>query len=231
MAVITISRQLGSGGDQIAERICELSGYQRFDKHILARVAAEAGFSQEEIIDYSESDHKVQNFIDRLLGRTRPLAEVHIWRESADGVRVSEAIPISEEHVLSLTRMAIEAAYKEDHFVIVGRGGQVILKDRPLALHVRIEAPLEDRIQHVRAQPNLAGQSYGLSYENRRAAQDRIDASDQASADYLQRFYQVDWRDLSLYHLILNSARLTTDQAARLIVAAAESIEREKEMA
>jgi cytidylate kinase len=231
MAVITISRQFGSGGNLIAEHICELTGYQRFDKHVITKVAAEAGFSHEEIVDYSEDNHKVQTFLDRLLGRSQPVAQMHVWRESADGVRVTEEITVNEEHALELTRMAIEAAYQLNNFVIMGRGGQVLLKDRPRVLHVRIEAPLEDRILNVRREPALVGKAFGLSYEDRRAAQDLIEASDAASADYMRRFHHVAWDELGLYHIIINSAQLSIDQAARTIIQMAEVLEQEKELA
>lgn len=228
MAVITISRQFGSGGNLIAERICELTGYKRFDKHVIAKVAAEAGFSEEEIVDYSEDNHQVQTFLDRLLGRAQPVAQKHVWREDADGIRISEEINISEEYALELTRMAVEAAYQKGNFVIVGRGGQMLLKDRPGVLHVRIEAPLEDRIQHVRREPTLVDRAYGLSYEDRRAAQDLIEANDSASEDYLRRFYHEAWDDLGLYHIVINSAKLGVDMAARVIIQMAETLEKEK---
>jgi cytidylate kinase len=225
MAVITISRQFGSGGDAIAERICEITGYRRFDKHVITKTAVESGLSNEEVIDYSEDNYKTQNFLDRLLGRTRPVAQVRVWTENPDGVRKVEDKPISEENALSLVRLAVETAYKEGNIVIIGRGGQVILKDRPGVLHVRIEAPLEVRLQRVRSEPQLIGRTYGISYQDRRAAQDLTEANDAVSADYLKRFYNVDWADLDLYHLIINTDKLNIEQAARLIVATAQQIE------
>ena len=225
MAVITISRQYGSGGDAVAERICELTGYRRFDKLVLTKAAAEAGLSDEEIIDYSEDKHKVQNLMDRLFGRSRPLAEVRVWKEGPDGVRIAENLRITEENALTLERLAVEMAYREGNIVIIGRGGQVILQDRPGVLHVRIEAPLETRLLRVRNEPQWVDRSYGRSYEDRRAAQDLIGASDLASADYLRRFYHVDWNDPALYHLILNTGKLSVEQAARLIVATVQELE------
>jgi cytidylate kinase len=225
MAVITISRQYGSGGDAIAKSICELTGYRRFDKNVLKKAAAEAGLSDEEIIDYSEDKHKVQNFIDRLLGRSRTVAEVRVWKEGPDGVRFAENMRISEENALNLTRLAVEAAYSEGNMVIIGRGGQAILHDRLGVLHVRIEAALEDRILRVRNEARFGERSYGRSHEDRRAAQDLIETNDLASADYLQRFYHVDWSDLALYHLIVNTGKLSVEQATRLIVAAAQELE------
>jgi cytidylate kinase len=59
----------------------------------------------------------------------------------------------------------------------------------------------------------------------RRAAQALIEANDDASADYLKHFYDVDWSDPLLYHLVINTSKLALDQAARLIVEAARQLE------
>lgn len=221
MAVITISRQFGSGGDEIAELICQTTGYHLFDKHILAKAAVESGLSEQEIVDYSEDNYKVKNFFDRLFSRSRPLAQIRIWKEDATGVRTFEEMQFSEEDALALVRKAVQTAYKVGNMVIVGRGGQVILKDKPEVFHVRVEAPLEDRILRVRNSPLLANRTFDSSVEARRAAQDLIESSDAASADYLRRFYGVDWADPMLYHVVINTGKLTVEQAARLIVNAA----------
>jgi len=84
---------------------------------------------------------------------------------------------------------------------------------------------LENRILRVRNEPWLVNRAYGRSYEERRAAQDLIGANDLASADYLRRFYHVDWSDPSLYHLIVNTGKLNVEQATQLIVAAVRELE------
>lgn len=225
MAVITISRQYGSGGDEIANLICQRTGYTLFDKRALTKAAHDAGLSDQEVIDYSEDNHKVQNFFDRLLGRTHTVAEVRVWREGADGVRVVDEMKLNDEYAVNLVKQAIEAAYQAGNMIIVGRGGQVILEDRPDVLHVRIEAPIEDRILRVRNDPEIAQLSYGASHEGRRAAQDLIRIKDEASADYLRHFYHVSWDNPSLYHVILNTGMLSIEQGARMILALAETIE------
>jgi cytidylate kinase len=221
MATITISRQFGSGGDEIAKTICAITGYRLFDKHILARAASESGLSDHEIVDYSEENFKVKNFLDRLLGRSLPLAQVQVWKEDLDGVRTVETISITEEHAFTLARRAVEFAYLQGNMVIVGRGGQVILGDRPDVLHVRVEASLEDRLLRVRAYFKQENRSFNTSVEARRAAQNLMEASDAASAEYLRRFFDVDWADSHRYHLTINTSKFDIEPAARTIIEAA----------
>jgi cytidylate kinase len=225
MAVITISRQYGSGGDEIAEMICRATGYHLFDKQILARAVSEAGLTDQEVIDYSEGNYKVQNIIERLTGRSRPAAQVRVLKRDPEGQQTAEEMPLSEEQAFSLVRKAVEASYRAGNMVIVGRGGQMILRDHPDVLHVRVEARLEERILRVRGDAEFASRRYSDSVDARRAAQALIEANDDASADYLKHFYDVDWSDPLLYHLVINTSKLALDQAARLIVEAARQLE------
>jgi cytidylate kinase len=225
MAVITISRQYGSGGDEIAEMICRMTGCYPFDKQILARAAIEAGLTDQEVIEYSESSYKIANFIERLTGRYRPAAQVRFWKEEPDGQQTSAEVQLSEVQAFSLVGKAVESSYQSGDVVIVGRGGQMILRDHPDVLHVRVVARMEERILRVRRDAEITGRRYSDSVDARRAAQALIEANDEASAGYLRHFYDVDWSDPLLYHLVINTSMLGLDEAARLVVEAARQVE------
>jgi len=224
MTVITLSRQYGSGGDEIAGQVCQRIGYRQFDKLQIAQAAVEAGLSEQEAIDYSEETYKVATFLDRLFRRPVPLARARVRKEEAGGTRVVEKPILSETAALALVQKAVQAAYETGNMVIVGRGGQVILKDCPNALHIRIEAPWEERIYRIKAQIRQGKQTYDATVNDRRAAQDLITEKDTASADYIRQFYGVDWADPSLYHAILNTGKLSIEQAAQVIVGMVHSL-------
>ena len=225
MTVITISRQFGSGGNEIADQICKTTGYHLFDKHILTMAASEAGLADQEIVDYGEDNYKVKNFFDRIFGSSRHITQVRIWKEDRQGIRIKDEMLLGEDHALFLERKAIEKAYKMGNMVIVGRGGQVILGTFPDVLHVRIQAPLEERLQRVRGYPDLVGRAFSDSVEARRAAQDLIITSDVRSEEYMKQFYGVDWSDPFLYHLIINTSKISLELAASVIIEAAHRLE------
>ncbi len=207
MAVITISRQYGSEGDEIAANICQLLNYQAFDKQLMEQVATEVGLTEGEVVDFSEDQHQVRSFLDRLLGNPTPvMTQTRTWSE-VKVIAATDSIP--------LVQSIIRAAYKHDKVVIVGRGGQAVLRDNPGVLHVRIEAPLETRIQRVQLRE-------GLTYD---LARDAVAQRDRAAADYLKRFYGVDWSDPLLYHLIINTGRWNIEAASRLIVNAISQLQ------
>lgn len=207
MAVITISRQYGSEGDEIAANLCQILGYQSFNKQLMLKVAAEVGLTEGEVVDFTEDQHRVRGFLDRLLG-SPPLimTQAHSWSE-VKVIDVADSIP--------LVQSIIRAAYSHDNIVIVGRGGQAVLRNDPGVLHVRLEAPLETRLSRVQLRE-------GLTYE---LARDVVADRDRAAADYLKRFYNVDWADSLLYHLILNTGRWGIEGASRLIASAVSQLQ------
>jgi cytidylate kinase len=214
MAVITISRQYGSGGDEIAEQLCKRLGYRYFDKGLIARSANEIGLTETEIVDFSEDKYQVRSFLDRLLGRSRVVAQARHWKEEPGGTRTLEVEKLDEAWCIKLIRGAIHAAYKQDNIVIMGRGGQAILREMPNAFHVRIEAPLEDRVKRI-------AQAENMDAEVARAV---VNSHDKTTIDYLKRFYQIDWSDAQLYHLEINTGRVNVEAAVDIITYAVERL-------
>lgn len=212
MAVITISRQYGSRGDKIAARVCEMLGYRFFDKRLMARVASEVGLAENELVDFSEDDYKVRSFLDRLLRLDNPriISRVGTWQETTSGSKVKAVAELDETHAIAMVQSTILAAYQRGNVMIVGRGGQAILKDKPDVLHLRIEAPQEVRVQYVQDQENL----------DPGAAQELVTNRDKAAAAYLKNFYDIDWADPLHYHMVINTGKWEVEAAAHLIVTA-----------
>ncbi len=220
MTVITISRQFGSGGDQIADRLCKILGYQQFDKTLILQSAADAGISEKEVYDYSEENHKVRSFLDRLFSRSAVmgLGMGTTWVDFGENYVPPQPELLNEEAMQSLVQKAIRSAYHMGNMVILGRGSQILLQKEPDTLHIRIEAPLEDRIQNVKEWLKAEKQTFQADVEIRRQAQDMILERDAASQDYIKHFYQADWTNTNLYHLVLNTGKLGLERATQLIV-------------
>lgn len=207
MAVITISRQYGSGADAVAARVCDMLGYRYFDKRMIAGMASEFGMSASTIVDFSEEGYKVRGFLERFRG-PRVVAQYRAWTEDLEGRRVPVTEQLDEEQAIRLVQGSIRAAYEGDNIVILGRGGQAILREMPGVLHVRVEAPLEARIQRIQAEESVSEQD----------AQKTISTRDRAAADYLRRFHDIEWSDPLLYHLVINTGRWDVDASAHVVV-------------
>jgi cytidylate kinase len=217
VTVITISRQYGSGGRTIAARICELEGYRFFDKQLIAQAAIEVGLGEEDVVDYPEFEFRTKRLHERLMDvvlgpgtvgkRTKATTPVLSW----GGLEAR----LDEDWFVKLVNDTILDAYQQGNVVIVGRGGQALLQDKPDVLHVRLEAPLEERLRRLQEIENV---SYGK-------ARELAERHDKASTRYLQRFFSVRWDDPALYHLMLNTGKLQHATAAQIIIDAAQQFE------
>ena len=206
MPVITISREYGSGGKEVAKRVCEMLGYTYFDKNLMVHVASEIGLSDDEVVDFSEDTYKMRNFMERLLDRQRIGAAA--WDNSAGAARSLQVEILDEAQCAVLVKHTLLGAYKHDNVVIVGRGGQAMLREKPGVLHVRLNAPRGARALRIKERESL-----GLG-----EATERVRRKDQAATAYLKRFFEIDWDNPLLYHLIINTGKWELDDVAQMIV-------------
>ena len=204
--VITISRQVGSGGDEIALNVSKILGYAYFDKSLMVSVAKSIGVSEEDIADFSEDAYRVKGFVDKILLRNKPVAISLVLKDNA---LIRKAL--NEEECLSVIQTVINNLASRGKTVIVGRGGQAILKNKVGVLHVRIVAPAAVRVERIM-------KSGGLSRED---ALRLIEDNDKAMAEYLRRFYNIDWDDPAIYDVVLNTGKMDLNAAARMIASVA----------
>jgi cytidylate kinase len=224
MTVVTISREFGSGGDEVASRLCAELGYLAFGKEQIIQAAKETTLSKLNAIDYSEDNHEIQTFLDRLFGRGASPVQKIAWSENPAIATRPDRADVQDTAVISLIKGAVRAAVGIGNMVIIGRGGQVLLKATPGVLHVRIEAPVDMRIERVKQTLKNEPGASKFEKELYRAAAEIIATRDKASADYLQHYYYVDWNNPSLYHLVLNLGRLSIEQATAILVSAVHAM-------
>ena len=213
MPVITMSRQIGCGAAEVANRVAGTLRLRMFDKTLMMRVASEVGIHENEIVDYSEEEYQARNFFERLFSLQRTVAEVTRTQGISGEGQINTQI-LDEGRAIALVRATMGAAYERGNVLIIGRGGQAILEDKADVLHVRIVSSLEDRTMRLQERDNLTVP------QARRLVMER----DRATAEYLRTFHQIDWDDPTLYHLVVNTGRLGIDEAAELIRAAAQGL-------
>jgi len=207
--IITISRQVGSGGEEIAVKVCKILGFAYFDKSLMISVAKSLGVSEENIADFSEDDYRVKSLVDRIL-RRKGLVPTSFIRKGDELIRKA----LDEQDRVAVVQKVINSLATEGKTVIVGRGGQAILKDKVGVLHVRIVAPLDVRVGRIMKEGALSqGDALKL-----------IEDNDKATAEYLQRFYKIDWEDSTIYDMVLNTRKMDLDMVARLIASVAEKM-------
>ncbi|MDE2997572.1 MAG: cytidylate kinase-like family protein [Gemmatimonadota bacterium] len=231
MAVVTVSRQLGSIGDFVACRASEVLSYDFVDKDLITEVAREANVPESEVEKFDEqAQSAVKRFIHSLIvpSRSAPTPPAMLWGlefpyEVSAALLAGDATVNEEEHLLDqrdylrFLQATVHRLRKRDRVIIVGRGGQAILRDDPNTLHVRTVAPLERRIQVVMER---------LKPSNRKEAGELIQKSDRRRAAYLKDNYRISWDDPALYHVVVNTGRTSLESAARIIQRAVNALGR-----
>ena len=197
MHAITISREYGSGGGEVAARLASALGWRLVDHEAVVQVAQELGIS---VTDAEAQDEYVESLGMRLLNG---LSMIQPPMSNAMQVVYIPDSKIYHEALLKV----IERALASHQVVIVGRGSQMLLKGRRDVLHVRVIAPLEQRIAYVM-------QREGLDHEH---AQTRIRYKDSGRERYLQTQYHQQPSDPLLYDLVINAATLSLDNAVELV--------------
>jgi cytidylate kinase len=178
MAVVTISRQMGSLGCEVAHRAGQLLGYKIVWRELINQAAIRAGAPEVALAAIDELG---------LLGIT----------PSKNAIQA---------YLNAINEVMQELVY-EGNVIIVGRAGQIILKDVQPALHVRIVAPISLRVARIAS-------AHRVSED---AARAQMTASDRYRRSYLKRFYHVEWDSPELYDLVINTAHFSPEKAAELI--------------
>ncbi len=207
MATITISRHFGSQGDTVAHILCARLGYRYFDKRLMEALAVQAGLPAGQIIDTYEQG-RARSLVERLFSTfASPLVDPATSAAAAE-------VAAREQRSVDLVRQLILAAHAEGNVVILGRGGQAVLRGRPGVLHARLIAPKELRKRRH-------AERAGLGYEE---ASDSVERHDAASLEYVRRFYDLDRTDPLLYDLVINMDKVSPSLAADLIIKALECL-------
>ena len=213
MAVITLSRQLESRGDEVARLLCEKLGYQYFDKKAMTQTGYDMGLSAgivQSATDYQPHTKKLlerwfSNYADPLTG------DASSW---TFGARDDARQDLTIANLMDI----INAGYKKGNVVIVGRGGMAALQNKPDVLHVRIQAPLALRIKRLAEHENLTQE----------VAQQKIRERDLSDVDWIKRYFGLESHDPQLFDLVINSAKIEPAAAVDLIVKALDMLPKAK---
>jgi CMP/dCMP kinase len=220
MAVITVARQIGSYGDRIAERVADVLGYDYVDRRLVEEIASITDTTPDEVEAYDEKgEGRVQYFLKRLLvpevspGSFPLSAAAYASELGLEFAYVSE-VDASEPTYLDrgtyqlLITTLVQDFGQAGRAVVVGRASQVILADRPNACHVKLVAPTDLRCQRVAEMRSL----------DSNGARKLVEQHDQWRNDYLRNYHRADWDDPLLYHLTINTGKVSWEDAADLVV-------------
>lgn len=199
MAVITISREIGAGGGPLGQRLAKRLGYRYVDEDMIYQVADKVGVSPEDVRAFEkEGATKLMKFLDRVVSKDfiqRLLSGKHGYMD--------------EKRYVAIVTAIIKELHAQGNVVIVGRGGQYILRGYEDVWRILLVDDPERRILSVMDTHNL----------KRDEAEKYISIRDRIRKEFLNFFAEMQSHDdPRSYDMVINMERVGMKRAEELIV-------------
>lgn len=201
MPIVTISRQYGSGGSEVARRAARLLGWELLDNGVVDAVAARLGVS---IAEVKAREERAPSLAERLASAMALGSQE--WVNP-----VASAKRPTDEQMLEVTRHVVDEAVSRGPVVIVGRGAQAMLSERTDALHVFCHAPRKALIARCIERDRV---------DEKEAAR-IVDETNKHRKEWVRLHWDREWAAAENYHLSVNTGWLGVEGAAELIAQAA----------
>ena len=183
--IITIEREYGCGGAEIAHKIADRLGWKLWDQLLTCEIA--------KLIDCDSAEIRCrEERVDPLYYRLFK----SIMRGSFEGsANVHRLKLLDADSIFRLTERVVQRAASAGNCVIVGRGAQYFLHDRDDTVHAFLYAPREDKVRRL-----ISG---GMGEAD---AEGAVDTVDHERAAFVDKYFRMEWPNRSLYHAMLNTA-------------------------
>ncbi|HEX7069551.1 MAG TPA: cytidylate kinase-like family protein, partial [Rhodothermales bacterium] len=188
-------RLFASGGSSLAEALGTRLGWRVLDRELVVEVARR--------LRRPEAD--VEAVDEHVMG---PWERAAAYASAAfPEMPVPPLVAYLDAAVVSTVEAVLREAAGRERIIVVGHGAQCILRDRTDAVHVRLMAPFDQRVE-------TAAERLGLSPDD---ARKRVRQADEERRAYLRQIHGVDGADPELYDVVVNTSRLRVPEAADLI--------------
>jgi cytidylate kinase len=195
--VVTVSRQMGSGGTFIGYALARRLGFTYVDREILSRAASLLKGDETAVAAREETSSGLL----RNLLRTFSLGTPEV-------TYVPKERPIYDRDLFLLQSKVIREIADRSDSVIMGRGGFSLFRDRPQTVHLFVQAPRRYRVDRVIEAEGAA---------NEREALAAIDESDQRRARFIKDMCGREWTDARNYHLCIDSSCTGPEETVRMV--------------
>ena len=182
--IISVGRQLGSGGRTIAKMLAEEFGCKFFDREVLDLAAKESGFSPE----FFEKNDERKGFLDQIFHMHVPFISDSSFYDNG----------LSQESLFRIQSDAIRKAADESSCVFVGRCADYVLRDYENVVNIFITASIEDRISEIRKRKECQEDEALKIIEN----------GEKSRSTYYNYYTGKKWGDSSSYDLCVNTSLL-----------------------
>ena len=182
--IISIEREYGCGGGEIAHLLAERLGWKLWDE-LLTEEIARLAQCPKAVVEVREEKN------DPLYYR---LFKSFLRGSYEGSINAHKLKLVDSESILRITERVVRHVANSGNSVIVGRGSQHFLEKHPETLRVFLYAPREDKVKRVIGRGKTPAE-----------AQELVDTVDRDRVDFIQRYFHVEWPTRWLYHVMLNT--------------------------
>jgi cytidylate kinase len=182
--IVTIEREYGSGGGEIAQSLATQLGWKLWDQLLTEEIARLANCPKA-VVEVREERN------DPLYYR---LFKSFLRGSYEGSLNAHKLNLVDSESILKITERVVQHAAKTGNSVIVGRGSQHFLRNRQDTLRAFLYAPRENKVRRLLARG-----------KSEKEAQQLVDTVDRERADFIQKYFGVEWPDRAVYHTMINT--------------------------
>ena len=196
--VITINREVGTGGRTVGRKLAEKLGVKYCDKAVIDGLTHKFGLTKERIEEIKAQKkswwNDINNYYQTLVNSASQPMEAEVKLDNATMFE-------TEKHILQ--ELAVH-----DSCVIAGRTGFIVFREWPNHLNIFIQASMEHRIKRVMRRQNV----------NEQEARDIIARMDTSREAYVKKYEDTSRYDTRNYDLVISMDDLTEDDAVEVIM-------------
>jgi cytidylate kinase len=203
--LVTIEREYGSGGSDIAQKVAARLGWKLWDQALTDEIARVMDCPSRTVEEREERRDSLQYRLFK-----------SFMRGSFEGsLNAPRMKMVDADCIRQVAQRVVLGAARDGNAVIVGRGSAYYLRDRADALHVFVYAPFEERVRRLRGK----GKSEAEAIE-------AAETVDRDRAEYIRKYFDVEWPDRHFFHLMVNSM-LGDDIAVDAILHSVSALEKQ----
>jgi cytidylate kinase len=204
--LVTIEREYGSGGAEIARKVADRLGWKLWDRLLTEEIARLMGCPCEDVEEHEEKRNSLQYRLFRAF-----------MRGSFEGTLNAPRMKmVDADCIRQAARRVVLSAAEQGNGVLVGRGSAYYLSDRPDAFHVFVYASFEEKVRRLQASGKTESEALELA-----------ETVDRDRAEYIKKYFDVEWPARHYFHLMINTG-LGDDIAVETILHSVAILEKQE---
>ena len=183
--IVTVEREYGSGGGEIAKQLAAELGWKLWDELLSEEIARRADCPRAVVARREERNDPLYYRLFKSFLRGSYEGSLNAYKLNL----------LDSECILKFTTAVVQDAASAGNCVIVGRGSQLMLREREDTMRVFLYAPGELKVRRLMSRG-----------KKEREARELVDTVDVERAKYIEKYFNVEWPSRSVYHAMINTA-------------------------